>query len=137
MPDTAQYAVLFWIPLIDHPCHVGTPPFVWFLVRSQKWLFTLLAFMKVPASWLRSECQCIHKMWIASLKELRHVTHPASKQMLLEELAALYERASGVLSTYQAQLDPISLSLLQNITSRPLDGHIAIAKNTDNLVKAF
>ena len=108
-----------------------------FLVRFQEWLFTLLAFMNVPASWLRSECQCVHNLWISSLKELREVSHPASKQMLLEELAGLYGRANGILNTYEAQLDPISLPLLQHITSRSLDGHIAIAKKTDNLIKVF
>ena len=76
-------------------------------------------------------------MWIKSLKELREVTHPASKQMLLEELAGLYGRANGILNIYEVQLDPISLSLLQHITSRPLGGHIAIAKSTDNLIKLF
>ena len=76
-------------------------------------------------------------MWITSLKELQQVTHPASKHMLLEELAGLYGRANGILNIYEVQLDPISLSLLQHITSRPLDGHIAIAKSTDNLIKRF
>ena len=76
-------------------------------------------------------------MWISSLKELQQVTHPASKHMLLEELAGLYGRANGILNTYEAQLDAISLPLLQHITSRPLDGHIAIAKSTDNLIKLF
>lgn len=71
------------------------------------------------------------------MKELREVTHPASKQMLLQELAGLYERASGLLNAYEPQLDPISLPLLQHITSRPLDGHIAIAKNTENLMKSY
>jgi hypothetical protein len=99
----------------------------------------ILAFteMTIPASLLRTECQCVHNMWITSLKELRHVTHPASKDMLIEELSSLYERASGLLNAYQPQLEPISLSLLQHITSRPLDGHVALAMSNDDVIRAF
>jgi len=111
---------------------------LWFTVRFRLWFLSFpFVFMTVPASWLRNECQCVHNMWVSSLKELRHVTHPASKDMLLEELSNLYERAIELLKAYQPQLDPVSLSLLQHITTRPLAGHIALAKSTDNLIKIF
>jgi len=111
---------------------------LWFTVRFRLWFSSFsFIFMTVPASWLRNECQCVHNMWVSSLKELRHVTHPASKDMLLEELSSLYERATGLLKTYQPQLEPITLSLLQHITSRPLDGHVALARSNDNVIKVF
>jgi hypothetical protein len=57
--------------------------------------------------------------------------------MLIENLRDLYRRATGLLERHGEQLDLISSSLLHYITSRSLDGHIAIAKNTENLIKVF
>jgi hypothetical protein len=56
---------------------------------------------------------------------------------VIEHLRDLYSRAVGLLERHGEQLDTISSSLLHHVTSRPLDGHIAIAKNTENLIKVF
>ena len=91
----------------------------------------------LPKNFLRNECQALHVQWFSSLKELKAVTHPESRKMLIENLRDLYNRATSLLDRYGEQLDTISSSLLHHITSRSLDGHIAIAKNTDNLMTAF
>ena len=137
MPISAQYAALFWIPLIYHSRHVGSPPFVWFLVRFQLWLFLLFTMTTLPKSYLRNECQALQAQWVSSLKELKAVTHPESRTMLIENLRDLYSRATVLLDRYGEQLDTISSSLLHHVTSRSLDGHIAIAKNTENLMKTY
>jgi hypothetical protein len=49
--------------------------------------------------------------------------------MLNENLLDLYSRATGLLEKHGEELDTISSSLLHHITSRLLDGHIAIAIN--------
>jgi len=76
-------------------------------------------------------------MWFSSLKELKAVTHPDSRKMLIENLCDLYNRATVLLERHGEQLDTISSSLLHHITSRSLDGHIAIAKNNQNLIKVL
>lgn len=91
----------------------------------------------LPKSYLRNECQAIHAQWFSSLKELKAVTHPDSRQMLIENLRDLHGRATDLLDRYGEQLDTISSSLLHHVTSRSLDGHIAIAKNTENLMKTY
>lgn len=88
-------------------------------------------------SFLRNECQALHDQWFSSLKELKLVTHPESRKMLIDNLRDLYSRATTLLEKHGEQLDTISSSLLHHITSRSLDGHIAIAKNTENLMKSF
>ena len=93
--------------------------------------------MPLPKSYLPNECQALQAQWVSSLKELKAVTHPESRSMLIENLRDLYSRATVLLDRYGEQLDTISSSLLHHITSRSLDGHIAIAKNTDNLMTAF
>ena len=137
MPISAQYAALFWIPLIDHSRHVGTPPRSLFLVRFHLWQFPLFTMTTLPKSYLRNECQALHVQWFSSLKELKAVTHPESRKMLIENLRDLYNRATSLLDRYGEQLDTISSSLLHHVTSRSLDGHIAIAKNTENLMKTY
>ena len=64
-------------------------------------------------------------------------THPESCKMLIEYLLNLRSRATTLLVMHEEQLDTISSSLLHHITSRSLDGHVAIAKNTENLIKLF
>jgi hypothetical protein len=88
-------------------------------------------------SYLRNECQALHAQWFSSLKELKAVTHPESRKMLIENLSDLYSRAKGLLERHGKQLDTISSSLLHHITSRLLDDHIAIARATDNLIRLF
>ena len=110
---------------------------VWFLVRVQEWLFLIPIMTTLPQSYLRNECQALHAQWFSSLKELKAVTHPESRKMLIENLRDLYSRATGLLERHGEQLDTISSSLLHHITSRSLDGHVAIAKNTENLIKLF
>ena len=91
----------------------------------------------LPKNFLRNECQALHDQWVSSLKELKAVTHPESRKMLIENLRDLYSRAATLLEMHGEQLDTISSSLLHHIKSRPLDGHIAIAKNTENLMKTY
>lgn len=137
MPIAAEYALLLWIPLIDHSLATLVRSLVLFLVRFQEWLFLLFTMTSLPKSFLRNECQALHAQWFSSLKELKAVTHPDSRKMLIENLRDLYSRATGLLDRHGEQLDTISSSLLHHITSRSLDGHIAIAKNTENLIKVF
>ena len=108
-----------------------------FLVRFQLWLFLLSTMTTLPKSYLRNECQALHDQWFSSLKELKAVTHPESRTMLIENLRHLYSRATTLLEKNGEQLDTISSSLLHHVTSRSLDGHIAIAKSTENLIKVF
>ena len=91
----------------------------------------------LPKGYLRNECKNLHEQWFSSLKELKAVTHPESRKMLIENLRDLYSRAKGLLERHGEQFDNISSSLLHHITSRSLDGHIAIAKNTENLMKSY
>jgi hypothetical protein len=91
----------------------------------------------LPKSFLRNECQALHAQWFSSLKELKAVTHPESRTILIENLRDLYSRATTLVEKHGEQLDPISSSLLHHVTSRSLDGHIAIAKNTENLMKTY
>lgn len=128
--------MLSWIQLIDHTRHVGTQPCAvsGSILEVAISIFTI---MTLPKNFLRNECQAIHDQWFSSLKDLKVVTHPESRKMLIENLRDLYSRATGLLERHGEQLDPISSSLLHHITSRSLDGHIAIAKNTENLVKVF
>ncbi len=91
----------------------------------------------LPKSYLRNECQALQAQWVSSLKELKAVTHPESRTMLIENLRDLYSRATKLLEKHGEQLDPISSSLLHHVTSRSLDGHIAIAKSNENLMKSY
>jgi hypothetical protein len=98
---------------------------------------SIFTMMTLPENFLRNESQCLHAQWFSSLKELKAVTHPESRKMLIENLRDLYSRAATLLEMHGEQLDTISSSLLHHITSRSLDGHVAIAKNTENLIKLF
>ena len=91
----------------------------------------------LPKSFLRNECQALHVQWFSSLKELKAVTHPESRKMLIENLRDLYNRATTLLVMHEEQLDTISSSLLHHIMSRLLDAHITLTRNTDNLAKVF
>lgn len=91
----------------------------------------------LPENFLRNECQALYGQWFLSFKELQSVTHPESRKMLNGNLRDLCSSATGLLDRHGKQLDTISSSLLQHVTSRSLDGHIAIAKNTENLIKVF
>lgn len=91
----------------------------------------------LPKSYLRNECQALHDQWFFSLKELKAVTHPESRKMLIVNLRNLYSLATTLIEKNGEQLDNISSSLLHHVTSRSLDGHIAIAKNTENLIRVF
>ena len=91
----------------------------------------------LPKNFLRNKCQALHVQWFSSLKELKAVTHPESRKMLIENLRDLYNRATSLLDRYGEQLDTISSSLLHHIMSRLLDAHITMTRNTDNLAKVF
>lgn len=57
--------------------------------------------------------------------------------MLIRNLRDLHSRAMTIFNRYEEPLDTISSSMVQHITSRSLNSHIAIAKNTENLIKGF
>jgi hypothetical protein len=71
------------------------------------------------------------------LKELKSITHPESGQLQLEYLRKLYAKATAIESTVTDQLDDQCKGLLSHITSRSFDGHLAIAKGSENLMKSF
>jgi hypothetical protein len=91
----------------------------------------------LPPSYLRNECQGLHRLWFGALKELKSITHPESRQLQLEHLRELYAKAKVIESTVIDQLDDQSKGLLSHITSRSFDGHVAIAKGSENLMKSF
>jgi hypothetical protein len=76
-------------------------------------------------------------MWFDALKQLKTITHPESRQLQLEHLHELYAKARVIESTAADQLDNHSKGLLSHITSRSFDGHVAIAKGSENLIKLF
>jgi hypothetical protein len=128
--------VLLWIPLIDLLCHVGSQPCA-VSGSIPEVAISFFTMTTLPKSFLRNECQALHVQWISSLKELKAVTHPESRTMLIEHLRDLYSRATTLLDSHGEQLDTISSSLLHHINSSSLDGHIAIAKNTENLLRSY
>ena len=91
----------------------------------------------LPPSYLRNECQGLHRSWFDALKELKSITHPESRQLQIDHLRDLYAKAKVIESTVADQLDDQSKGLLGHITSRSFDGHVAIAKGSENLVKLF
>jgi hypothetical protein len=91
----------------------------------------------LPPSYLRNECQGLHRSWFDALKELKAITYPESRQLQLEYLRELYAKARVIESTAADQLDNHSKGLLGHITSRSFDGHVAIAKASENLIKSF
>jgi hypothetical protein len=111
--------------------------FVVFLVQFHKWLFLLFAMTTLLKSSLRNQCQALHTQWLLSLKEPKAVTHPDSRTMLIRNLRDLHSHAMTIFNRYEEPLDTISSSLVQHITSRSLNSHIAIEKNTENLIKGF
>lgn len=92
---------------------------------------------KLPPSYLRNECIGLHRLWFDALKELKSITHPESRQLQIDHLRELYAKAKVIESTVKDQLDDQSQGLLSHITSRSFDGHVAIAKGSENLVKLF
>ncbi len=92
---------------------------------------------KLPPSYLRNECIGLHRLWFDGLKELKTITHPESRQLQLEHLRELYAKAKVIESTVADQLDDQVKGLLNHITSRSFDGHVAIAKGSENLIKLF
>ncbi len=100
-------------------------------------LLTNLMTPKLPPSYLRNECQGIHRSWFDALKELKTITHPESRKLQLEHLRELYAKAKVIESTVADQLDDQAKGLLSHITSRSFDGHVAIAKGSENLIKLF
>ena len=76
-------------------------------------------------------------MWFEGLKELKSITHPESRQLQIEYLHELYAKAKVIESTVADQLDDQSKGLLSHITSRSFEGHVAIAKGSENLIKLF
>lgn len=91
----------------------------------------------LPPSYLRNECQGLHRMWFEGLKELKSISHPESRQLQIDYLQELYANAKVIESTVNDQLDDPSKGLLAHITSRSFDGHVAIAKGSENLIKLF
>ena len=91
----------------------------------------------LPKSFLRNESQALHAQWFSSLKELKVVTHPESRKMLIENLRDLYARATTLLDRHGEQLDAISSALLSHITARSFDGHVALAKSSADIIKAY
>ena len=85
-------------------------------------------------SFIRSQAQGIHQMWIENLKDLKHVTHPESRQMHIDALRDLHRRAQALSDQYADHLDSISSSQIAHILGRPLESHFSIAKNIQNLV---
>lgn len=92
---------------------------------------------KLPPSYLRNECQGLHRLWFDALKELKSITHPESRRFQIDHLRELYAKAKVIESTAMSQLDDQCKGLLAHITSRSFEGHVAIAKGSEHLVKLF
>ena len=127
-----------WVRLTHH-CQVrhGKEGGLFFQVQILDWLYIFLMYQLKPSSlssFLQSEAQGIHKLWIQNLKQLKGVTHPESRSIYLDTLGDLYHRADALISRHSQQLDPLSSSRLQHIIGRPLEAHISIAKNIGNLI---
>ncbi len=93
-----------------------------------------------PAScsqYLRAQASSIHCKWISCLRDLRQVTHPASRQIYLDDLQDLYKQATALYSRLGEHFDHISRSQLLHIVNRSLDHHISIAKNIETVVSCF
>jgi len=71
------------------------------------------------------------------LKEFKSITHPGSLRLQIDHLRELYAKAKVIESTTLSQLDDQCKGLLRHITSRSFDGHVAIAKGSENLIKLF
>lgn len=91
----------------------------------------------LPPSYLRNECIGLHRLWLEGLKDLKTITHPESRQLQIEHLRELYAKAKVIESTIADQLDDQSKGLLSHITSRSFDGHVAMAKVPEYLVRLF
>ena len=104
---------------------------------DQPFLFTDSMPTTLPPSYLRNECQGLHRSWLEGLKELKSITHPESRQLQIEHLSELYAKAKVIELTASDQLDDQCKGLLAHITSRSFEGHVTIAKGSENLIKLF
>ncbi len=90
-----------------------------------------------PPSYLRNECQGLDRSWTDDLYELKGITYPESVELKIDNIRELYAKAKVIKSTVTDPLDHQAKALLSHITSQPFDGHVAIAKGSENLVKLF
>jgi hypothetical protein len=82
---------------------------------------------------------CLRLIFSASdgLNGYTSITHPETRQLQIEHLRELYAKAKVIESTVTDQLDDQCKGLLSHITSRSFDGHVAIARGSENVVKLF
>jgi hypothetical protein len=83
---------------------------------------------QLPPSYLRNECQGLHRSWFDALKEFKSITHPESRQLQIEHLRELYARAKVIESTVTDQLDDQCTGLLRHITDRTIAEHVSIPR---------
>jgi hypothetical protein len=89
---------------------------------DQPFLFTDSMTTSLPPSYLRNECQGLHRSWFDALKQLKTITHPESRQLQLEHLHELYAKAKVIESTVADQLDDQSKGFFLASHQDPLMG---------------
>ena len=80
------------------------------------------------SSFVRSQAYNIHQLWTENLKDVMDVTHPLSRQIYLDALHDLYERAAVLMACRDPTLDQISSAQLSHILSRSIEAHISLAR---------
>ena len=84
-------------------------------------------------SYLKTNVDTLHKQWVDNLRDIRGVTDPASRSIYTDDLKELYERA--ILLDQHQELHPQSKGALRHILDRPLEQHLALLKNTRNILR--
>ena len=93
--------------------------------------------MIYPPSYYQTQVDSLHNNWVTTLRDLRIVTEPSAKEMLVGELRAIYDQTRNLVAQHGSHIDAIRSVKLNHILQRPLEGHIAIARHNDTTVVGY
>ena len=88
--------------------------------------------MNLHPTYYNSQAHYLHENFTDSLRDLKTVSHKASRQLYVEALTNNIEQATALLQQVPNEvLSPMALNQLKHITDRELEEHLALASNFD------
>ena len=121
--QTIAYLGMINFPYLDDYEHLTD--FLSVARRDLKW-----PQVKLHPTYYNSQAHYLHENFTDSLRDLKSVTHKASRQLYVEALTNNIEQATALLQ-HKEVLSPMALNQLKHITDRALEEHLALASNFD------
>jgi len=90
--------------------------------------------MNLHPSFYSSQSNSLLERFTNICKELRHITEPSARKVMVLELIDLYTEAEEFFEENEEHLNQISLNQMRHMLARPISEHLILTKPSTNLI---